>query len=260
MGVISDYDSYDVVGLAELVCTKQVSPRELLNEARGRCDRINPKINAVIYRTGEDAYKTLGETDPAKPFAGVPFLVKDLGSPLAGVPMTRGSKLFRDHVPAQDGELVRRFKAAGLVIFGKTNTPEFGLLPVTEPELLGPCLNPWDTGRTPGGSSGGAAAAVAAGIVPMAHASDGGGSIRIPASCCGLFGLKPSRGTMPQETPALTITNDFNAEGIVSRSVRDTAAMLDAVGNQMSERFLAGLDTAPVKLKIAVLRSAMLGG
>ena len=130
----------------------------------------------------------------------MPFLAKDLGSQLAGAPLTSGSRLFANCVPQEDGELMKRFKRSGLLVFGKTNVPEFGLLPFTEPELFGPCRNPWDTNRTPGGSSGGAAAAVAAGIVPMAHASDGGGSIRIPASCCGLFGFKPSRGLNPRAT------------------------------------------------------------
>src|SRR5262249_38070952 len=157
------------------------------------------------------------EADPAQPFAGVPFLAKDLGPPLAGAPLTSGSRLFANYVPEEDGELIQRFKNAGLTIFGKTNVPEFGLVPFTEPELFGPCLNPWDTSRTPGGSSGGAASAVAAGIVPMAHASDGGGSIRIPASCCGLFGLKPSRGLNPRTAQATTVTEDFGVDHVISR-------------------------------------------
>ncbi len=194
-----------------------------------------------------------------QPFAGVPFLVKDLGPPLAGAPLTSGSRLYANYVPDGDGELMTRFKHAGLLVFGKTNVPEFGLLPVTEPELFGPCRNPWDLGRTPGGSSGGAAAAVAAGIVPMAHASDGGGSIRIPASCCGLIGLKPSRGLNPRVMQVHTITEDFGVDHVVSRSVRDSAAALDAICNRVDAGFLAGLETGPGRLRIGVVRSAMLG-
>ena len=194
----AEYGRYDAVGLADLVRKKEISPRELLQEALERCDRVNPKLNAVIYRMDGAAEKAAAAIDRAQPFAGVPFLAKDIGPALAGAPLTSGSRLFANYVPREDGEIVARFKRAGLVIFGKTNVPEFGLVPFTESELFGPCRNPWDTGRTPGGSSGGSAAAVAAGIVPMAHGNDGGGSIRIPASCCGLFGLKPSRGLNPQ--------------------------------------------------------------
>ena len=192
-------------------------------------------------------------------FAGVPFLVKDLGPPLAGAPLTCGSRLLAGYVPKEDGEIVKRFKAAGLTPFGKTNVPEIGLVPFTEPELHGPCRNPWDLARTPGGSSGGAAAAVAAGIVPMAHASDGGGSIRIPASCCGLVGLKTSRGLNPRGTLVQTIVSDFCIDHVISRSVRDSAAALDAVCNRAGAGFFAGLETPPPPLRVAVVRSAMFG-
>ncbi len=259
MGGFAEYDHYDAVGLGALVRKKEVSPRELLEEAAERCDRVNPKLNAVIYRMDAEAEKALAATDPAQPFAGVPFLVKDLGPPLAGVPLTSGSKLYANCVPEEDGEIIKRFKRAGLLVFGKTNVPEFGLVPVTEPELFGPCRNPWDLGRTPGGSSGGAASAVAAGIVPMAHGSDGGGSIRIPASCCGLFGLKPSRGLNPKILETAAITADFGVDHVVSRSVRDSAAALDAVCNRIKPGFLSGLEIAPERLRIAVVRSAMLG-
>jgi amidase len=236
-----------------------VSPSELLDEARTRCDRVNPKLNAVICRLDEQAHRAAANLDLSRPFAGVPFLAKDLGSALAGAPLTAGSRLFANYVPQEDGELVKRFKQAGLVIFGKTNVPEFGLVPVTEPELFGPCHNPWDTSRTPGGSSGGAAAAVAAGIVPMAHASDGGGSIRIPASCCGLFGLKTSRGLNPRTAQTETVTDDFGVEHVISRSVRDSAAALDAICNRVNAGFLSALETPPKRLKVGVARSAMFG-
>jgi Asp-tRNA(Asn)/Glu-tRNA(Gln) amidotransferase A subunit family amidase len=254
-----EYDSYDAAGLAELVRKKEVSAGELLSEAIERCDRVNPRLNAVIHRCDSEAERSASSADPSRPLAGVPFLIKDLGPALAGAPLTSGSRLFARYVPTEDGEIVKRFKAAGLTIFGKTNIPEFGLVPATESELHGPCRNPWDINRTPGGSSGGAASAVAAGIVPVAHASDGGGSIRIPASCCGLVGLKPSRGLNPKESQPASITESFGVDHVVSRSVRDSAALLDAVCNQPNAGFLAGLETAPSGLRVAVVRSAMLG-
>ncbi len=259
MGGFPGYDAYDATALAELVRRKEICAQELLDEAMTRCDRVNGALNAVIYRMDSKAAKAAAAADPAQPFAGVPFLAKDLGAPLAGAPLTSGSRLFANYVPEEDGELIHRFKRAGLVIFGKTNVPEFGLVPVTESELFGPCRNPWDTSRTPGGSSGGAAAAVAAGIVPMAHASDGGGSIRIPASCCGLFGLKPSRGLNPRTVQVQTITEDFGVDHVLSRSVRDSAATLDAICNRDNPDFLADLDASPERLRIGVVRSAMLG-
>jgi amidase len=254
-----DYDEYDAVGLAELVRNKDVTARELLDEARERCDRVNAKLNAVIFRCDGEAGRAAQTVDLTKPFAGVPFLVKDLGPGLAGAPLTAGSRLFANFIPESDGEIVKRFKAAGLIPFGKTNVPEFGLVPVTESELHGPCRNPWDLDRTPGGSSGGSASAVAAGIVPMAHASDGGGSIRIPASCCGLVGLKPSRGINPTDGQVMTITEDFVVDHAVSRSVRDCAAMLDAVCNRPEGGFFSGLEVPPQRLRIGTVRSAMLG-
>ncbi len=163
------------------------------------------------------------------PFSGVPFLLKDLGAPCAGARMTMGSAFLRDFVPDRDNELVARFKRAGLIIIGKTNTPELGILPTTEPRLFGPCRNPWDIGRTAGGSSGGSAAAVAARFVPMAHGNDGGGSIRIPASCCGLFGLKPTRARIPVGPDFGDIFSGFVIDHALTLSVRDSAALLDAV-------------------------------
>ena len=212
-----------------------------------------------MHHLNAEADAAASAVDTARPFAGVPFLVKDLGPPLAGAPLTCGSRLFASYVPQEDGEIIKRFKAAGLIAFGKTNVPEFGLVPVTEPELLGPCRNPWNLDRTPGGSSGGAASAVAAGIVPMAHASDGGGSIRIPASCCGLVGLKTSRGLNPRDPQIETITSNFVVDHVVSRSVRDSAAVLDAVCTRPGAGFLARMETPPEPLKVAVVRSAMFG-
>ncbi|MDE2486167.1 MAG: amidase, partial [Alphaproteobacteria bacterium] len=217
-----EYRRHDATGLAELVARREVSPEELLAAALARTVEANPKINAVVQQFPERA-----RSASTGPFAGVPFLLKDLGAALAGTPTTGGSRLFEHAVAQDDSALVRLYKAAGLAIFGKTNTPEFGLWPVTESELLGPCRNPWDVSRTPGGSSGGAAAAVAAGIVPAAHASDGGGSIRIPASCCGLVGMKPSRGRV-SFAPAGEGWAGASINHAVTRSVRDSAALLDA--------------------------------
>ena len=259
MSGFMEYDRYDAVGLADLVRKREVSAAELLDGARERCDRVNPKLNAVVYRVDGEAERALGSVHRDQPFAGVPFLVKDLGPTLAGAPLTCGSRLFANYVPEEDGEIIKRFKAAGLVAFGKTNVPEFGLVPFTEPELFGACRNPWNLGRTPGGSSGGAASAVAAGIVPIAHASDGGGSIRIPASCCGLVGLKTSRGLNPVNLQIETIISEFVVNHVVSRSVRDSAAALDAICNRPNEGFLSGLEAAPRPLKVAVVRSAMFG-
>ncbi len=259
MSGFAEYDRYDAVGLAELVRKREVSAAELLAEARARCDRVNPELNAVVYRLDAEAERAASAVDKDRPFAGVPFLVKDLGPALAGAPLTCGSRLFQNYVPEEDGEIIKRFRAAGLVAFGKTNVPEMGLVPFTEPELFGPCRNPWNLDRTPGGSSGGAASAVAAGIVPMAHASDGGGSIRIPASCCGLVGLKTSRGLNPRDPQIETIISDFVVDHVVSRSVRDSAAALDAVCTRANAGFLSGLDAAPQPSKVAVVRSAMFG-
>jgi amidase len=259
MSGFNDYDLYDAVGLAGLVRSKQVSARELLEEAVTRCDRADPELNAVVYRMDAQALQAAAAADTGAPLAGVPFLAKDLGSAVGGAPLTSGSRLMANYVPPEDSELVKRFRQAGLNIFGKTNVPEFGMVPVTEPELYGPCRNPWNTARTPGGSSGGSAAAVAAGIVPMAHATDGGGSIRIPASCCGIFGLKTTRGLNPRAPDAATITSDFGVEHVVSRSVRDSAAALDSVCNRGEGGFFEGLETPAGRLRVAVVRSAMLG-
>jgi amidase len=229
MSGFEEFSEYDGLGLAELVRRREVSPLELAAAAIERIERHNPKLNAVVYKLYDQALEAARRPPPeGAPFAGVPTLLKDLLSPLADAPLTSGSRFFRGRIPNHDAELVHRYRAAGLNILGKTNTPEFGILPVTEPVLFGACRNPWDLRRTPGGSSGGSAAAVAAGMVPLAHGGDGGGSIRIPASCCGLFGLKPTRGRNPAGPDDSEHWLGLAAEHVITRSVRDSAAMLDA--------------------------------
>jgi amidase len=234
----AEYGRYDALGLAELVRTGQVAAVELLDEALARTARINPQINAVIHLMEVHAREAIASGLPNGPFAGVPFLVKDLMTACAGEPMRMGSRLFQDYVPQADEELTRRYRAAGLVIFGKTNTPELGVSNVTEPELFGPTRNPWNLERTSSGSSGGSAAAVAARIVPAANANDGGGSIRTPASNCGLVGLKPSRGRQPTGPAAPDVWWGFIGEHAVTRTVRDCAALLDATCGHYSQQLM----------------------
>ncbi len=270
MSGFPDYDNYDALGLAELVRTRQVTPAELLEEAIARADRLNPALNAIIYRMDEPARATAARPLPDGPFTGVPFLLKDLLSTVAGHPTSQGTKALRGVAWPNDSELVRRFKASGVVIFGKTNTPEFGLTPFTEPEAFGPTRNPWDVRRTAGGSSGGSAAAVAAGIVPIASGGDGGGSIRIPASCCGVFGLKPTRGRTPTGPDMGEVWSGFAIEHVVTRSVRDSAAMLDAISGAevgapyacpaQARPFLAEVTTPPGRLRIAFTTRPLWGG
>ena len=236
----------DALGQAELVRKKEVKPIELIDAAIERIERINPQINAVVTPMYDHARSAAKGVLPDGPFRGVPFLLKDLLAAYAGVPMTSGSVFLKDFVPVRDSELVARYKRAGLVIVGKTNTPEFGILPTTEPALFGATRNPWDTSRTTGGSSGGSAAAVAAGLVPFAHANDGGGSIRIPASCCGLFGLKPTRARNPLGPDFGDMFGGFVAEHAVTRSVRDSAALLDATsGVDVGDPYWAPPPTRP---------------
>lgn len=228
MAGISDYGDYDGLGLAELVKKGEVAPTELVEEAISRIEKLNPELNAVVTPMYEQGRAELSRLEHEGPFAGVPFLLKDLVETYAGVRLTMGSRSCRNFIPPRDCELVRRFKKAGLLALGKTNVPEFGLTVVTESKFLGPCRNPWDTDHTPGGSSGGSAAAVASGMVPLASANDGGGSIRIPASCCALFGLKPSRGRIPTGPDTAEAWQGFAVSHVLTRSVRDCAAMLDA--------------------------------
>src|SRR3970040_1149201 len=194
---MDDFAFLDATAQADLVRRKQVKPIELVEAPIERIACLNPSINAVVTPMYDIAREAAAGPPPDGPFAGVPFLLKDLSAPYAGVRLTSGSAFLKDFVPGYDSELVARYKRAGLVAVGKTNTPEFGLVPTTEPALLRQTRNPWDTERSTGASSGGSAAAVAAGLVPAAHGGDGGGSIRIPASCCGVFGLKPTRGRNP---------------------------------------------------------------
>ena len=243
MEPFNDYDDYDAVGLASLVAAGEVHALELIEAAIQRVRRANPAVNAVIWDRSHEARSEAAAADQAGPFAGVPILMKDLVVE-EGIPVTFGSVFFRDYVGDTTSEFSRRIHRSGFITIGRTNTPEFGLLPTTEPTLHGPTRNPWDLSRSSGGSSGGAAAAVAAGIVPLAQASDGGGSIRIPASATGLFGLKPSRGRSPRR-PGGPV--DFlSCEHAVTRSVRDSAAFLDAIyGSVPGDRYWAPEPAAP---------------
>jgi amidase len=228
MAIVDEVAHLDATAQAELVRKGEVQPLELVEAAIERCERVNPKINAVIHPMYEEAKKIASGNLPDGPFKGVPFVLKDLLAQYAGVPMSLGSNLYKNFVPKVDSDLVRRYKEAGLICIGKTNTPEFGLQPTTEPERFGPTRNPWDLDRTPGGSSGGSSAAVAAGIVPVAHGNDGGGSIRIPAACCGLFGLKPNRARISLGPELGERSGGLVNEHVLTHSVRDSAAILDA--------------------------------
>jgi Asp-tRNA(Asn)/Glu-tRNA(Gln) amidotransferase A subunit family amidase len=222
-----EYRSYDAMGLAELVARKAVTPGELLDAALARSAEVNPRLNAIIVDLEGQAREAIAAGLPDGPLKGVPYPIKDISVLMKGVTTGAGSRLFKHAAPAEaDSAIVAAYRKAGLVLFGKTNTPEFGLATVTEPVSYGPTLNPWNAERTPGGSSGGAAAAVASGIVPAAHASDGGGSIRTPASCCGLFGLKPSRGRVSL-APAGEGWGGLSVQHALTRSVRDSALLLD---------------------------------
>lgn len=235
-----EYRSYDAVGLAELVKKKQVKPSELLDIAIQRHQAVHPKINAVVTELFDFAKKSINDINFRSPFAGVPFLIKDLGLQLKGTRYTNASRLQKDYISKETSTVVQRAIDGGFLIFGKTNTSEFGLNPFVENELFGNTKNPWNTDYTPGGSSGGSGAAVAAGIVPIATANDGGGSIRIPASCNGLFGLKPTKGRVTQG-PILgeSWSGAANHELCVSRSVRDTAHYLDLVsGNTIGDTYM----------------------
>jgi amidase len=260
-----DYLAQDAIALAGHIAGGRLTAVEALEAALARSDKVNPKINAITLDLAERARRELAAKTPTGPLAGVPFLLKDLGPKLAGTATTDACKLYADDIAETDSPLTALYKAAGLTIFGKTNTPELGLEPVTEPAMFGPTRNPWDLLRSSGGSSGGAAAAVAAGIVPAAHASDGGGSIRIPASCCGLFGLKPSRGRVSY-APKDEGWGGFSCGHVVSHSVRDSAVLLDIAGHPVAgdpystappaEPFLTAAGRDPAPLRIAFTTAA----
>src|SRR6202165_2887282 len=221
-----EYGDYDAIGLAELVRKKQVSASELLDEAIARTTRVDPQINAVVVKHYDYAKRQIDNGLPDGPFTGVPFLLKDLEI-LEGTRTTSGASVYQDNVADHSSTLAQRFLAAGVTVFGKSSTPEFGMMPTTESRLFGPTRNPWNLAHSSGGSSGGAGAAVAARILPVTHASDGGGSIRIPASASGVFGLKPTRARTPVGPDRGEGWAGFSCGHVLSISVRDSAAMLD---------------------------------
>jgi len=257
---LADYSDYDGLGLAELVRKGETSPLELVEAAIERIERHNGVLNAVVYKAYDEARAVAARDLPDGPFKGVPFLIKDLGAQVKGWPRTSGSNFAQVAADEADSELISRYRAAGVVLLGKTNTPEFGIPGVTNSERLGACGNPWNPEHISGGSSGGAAAATASGMVPMAHASDGLGSIRIPAANCGLVGMKITR----DRTPICEVTDGamgFSVHHVVSRTVRDSAAMLDATGYAQagdpfqapakSGPYLAEVSRGPGRLRIA---------
>ena len=262
----SEYFSYDALGLAELVRTKQISSTELLEVAIALTEKLDPKLNAVPIKHFELARENLKNNTDSGIFNGVPFLLKDLNNYLKGTVTSGGSRVLENITADHTSELVKRTLDSGLNIFGKTNSPELGLTVTTEPVLYGPTRNPWDLDRSSGGSSGGASSAVAAGIIPMAQASDGGGSIRIPASCCGLFGLKPTRARTPLGPVSLEGWGGQSIFHCVSVSVRDSAALLDVTSGPekgapyrsayQENSFLEQINIEPGNLKIGYLEDS----
>jgi amidase len=263
MGDLADLDA---TGQAELVREGEASPAELVDAAIARIERLDPELNAVIWPLFDRAREEAAGDLPDGPFRGVPLLLKDFATELAGTPFAEGSDLAGDYVSTASQELTLRYQRAGFVVCGKTNTPELAILPTTEPRRFGPTRNPWDASRTPGGSSGGSAAAVASGMVPVAHGNDGGGSIRIPASCCGLFGLKPTRGRNPLGPRYGDLMTGLVAEHVLTRSVRDSAAVLDATAGQSpgdpywappaARPFLAEVGADPGRLRVGVVTTS----
>jgi amidase len=264
-----DYLRHDGLGLAALVRSGEVSSAELLECAIARIEAHNPPLNAVIRNRYEQARAEAAHVNQEAPFAGVPFLVKDLIATLAGEPTASGNRVMSKIKMPRDSEMVRRYRAAGLIILGRTNTPEFGLTPYTEPSAFGATCNPWSLIHSPGGSSGGSAAAVAARMVPFASGGDGGGSIRIPASCCGLFGLKPSRGSTPSGPDLGEIWGGLAIEHVITRTVRDSAAMLDATAGadpgapyaapMQARPFIDEVRSDPGRLRIAFTGKPLFG-
>ena len=270
VGEIREYDNYDALGLAGLVKRKEVTAGELLETAIARAERLNPKLNAIVHPAHDEARAAIARGLPDGPFTGVPFLLKDLGCEAIGYPGSAGSRFFANLPWTYDSEIWIRLRRAGLVAFARTTSPELGISPATEARVYGgPTRNPWNLEHTSGGSSGGAGAAVAAGVVPMAHGSDGGGSVRIPASCCGLFGLKPTRARLPDGPASGEGWGGMAIDGVLSRSVRDTAAMLDAChGSDVGAPYAAPhvprpyaeeIKTPPRRLKIAFCKTTLHG-
>ena len=264
-----DFLQHDALGVAELIRRKEISPRDAVMAAINRIEAVNPRLNAVVHQMFDRALRDSENSIPDGPFRGVPFLLKDLTALCEGEPITSGSRLFKGWIAPRDSEMTIRYRRAGLIIVGKTNTPEFGLVPFTESEFLGICRNPWNPDVTAGGSSGGSGAAVASGMVPMADGGDGGGSIRVPASCCGVFGLKPTRGRTPTGPIQGELWRGATVEHVITRSVRDCAAMLDATAGPdvgapyyappPARPFLDEVKTPPGRLRIAFSTGPMLG-
>lgn len=261
--------NYDGLGLAELIANKKITPLELLNAVHQRVDAFNPKLNTLCHIFFDKAEAQINNGLGSGPFNGVPFVLKDLNQYLAGTITSAGSRIWKNSVAHFDSPLVQRYKQAGLVIFGKTNSPELGLTTTTESMALGQTHNPWNLERTTGGSSGGAGAVVASRIVPMAHGSDGGGSIRIPASCCGVFGFKPTRGRVPLGPNQFESWNGCTQHHAFTTSVRDSAALLDAtVGAELGSPyfspppirpFLKEVSAEPGRLRIALVTATPAG-
>lgn len=258
--LVRTYVESDALGLADLVRNKEVTPTELTEVAIGLIERLDPSLNAVVIRSFDQARKRAAQASADGPFAGVPYLLKDIASACEGLRMTAGLEYRKDYVSASDSEMVRKIKASGLNILGRTNVPENGWCIATEPRYHGPTLNPWNPTVTPGGSSGGAAAAVASRMLPMAEGTDGGGSIRVPASCCGLVGLKPSRGRITYGPDDVDIWFGSVSLFALTRTVRDTAAFLDATAGNLpgdpytlpmpARSWLAALADGPKQLRV----------
>jgi amidase len=262
-GFAAEYATYDGLGLAKLITDKQISPLELLRSVQQRVEALNPKLNALCHLFFDKAEAQIEHCPPEAPFRGVPFVLKDLGQYLTGTITSAGSRVWANNVADFDSTLVKRYKQAGLIIFGKTTSPELGITTTTESILFGETRNPWNMSRTSGGSSGGAAAVVASRIVPMAHGSDGGGSIRVPASCCGVFGFKPTRGRVPMGPIQFEGWNGCSHHHALTISVRDSAALLDVstgaeLGSpyfspQPERPFIDEVRTDPGQLRIALV-------
>lgn len=263
----NDYRAFDALGLATAIRKGDLSRREVLDAALARVAEANPRVNAISYLHTDGA--DTAQADPGAPFAGVPYFIKDLHAPVAGIPLRHGSRLFESNVHDFDSETVARLRRAGFLILGRTASPEFGMGASTEAALTGPTRNPWSLEHTAGGSSGGAGAAVASGMLPASHATDSGGSIRIPASCNGLVGLKPTRGLIPTGPHRGDASHGLSHEHAVTRSVRDCAAILDVTAGpdlgapyftaRPAESYLQALQNKTEKLRIAFTTSSFTG-